>query len=176
MHRNISRILFAGLALTLAGQAHAASITGTVNATLTLTASCQVNGASGTSGLDFGSLNFGTETALFTSATGQVLGGGGGALSILCSSGTVPVVKVNAGTNDGKSVGGTRALANGTNYVPYDLYTDTARTQLLPIGGTISLATSTGVAQTVNIYGRAVGKSGLPAGAYTDIIAVQLDF
>jgi len=40
----------------------------------------------------------------------------------------------------------------------------------------ISLAASTGVAQTVNIYGQAVGKAGLPAGTYTDTIAVELTF
>ena len=34
----------------------------------------------------------------------------------------------------------------------------------------------TGVAQTVNLYGRAVGKAGLPAGTYTDTVAVELTF
>jgi spore coat protein U-like protein len=105
------------------------------------------------------------------------LGGGGGALSILCSSGTTPVVKVRAGAHDGQSPGGARALYDGVaNYVPYDFYTDAGHSQLLPIDGTINLATSTGVAQTVNIYGQAVGKAGLPAGTYTDTVAVELTF
>jgi spore coat protein U-like protein len=106
-----------------------------------------------------------------------VLGGGGGALSILCSAGTTPTVKVRAGAHDGQSPGGTRALYDGVaNYVPYDLYTDAGHSQILAIDGVINLAASTGVEQTVNLYGQAVGKAGLPAGTYTDTISVELTF
>ncbi|MFV3405292.1 spore coat U domain-containing protein [Pseudomonas sp. NY15463] len=172
-----TRCLLAGLGLGLALHAQAATVTGTISSTLTLTAACQVNGTSGTSGLNFGALNFGTQDSLFTSANAQVLGGGGGAMSILCSSGTVPVIKVRAGAHDGQSSGGTRALADGAgNFVPYDFYTDAGRTQLLAIDGTITLPTSSGAAQTVNLYGQAKGKAGLPAGVYTDTVAVELSF
>jgi spore coat protein U-like protein len=137
----------------------------------------QVNGGGGSTNLNFGALNFGTANSLFTTATGQVLGGGGGALSILCSAGTTPTIKVRAGAHDGQSEGGTRALYDGVaNYVPYDLYTDAGHSQILAIDGVINLAASTGVAQTVNIYGQAVGKAGLPAGTYTDTISVELTF
>jgi spore coat protein U-like protein len=169
--------MLAGLGLALASQAQAATVTGSINSTLTLISACQVNGSSGTSGLNFGALNFGTQDALFVTANAQVLGGGGGAMSILCSAGTVPAIKVRAGLHDGQSSGGTRALADGAgNFVPYDLYTDTGRTTLLAIDGTITLPTSTGVAQTVNLYGKAVGKAGLPAGVYSDTISVELSF
>jgi spore coat protein U-like protein len=166
------------LGLTLASGAMAATtVTGQITSSLILISSCQVNGSGGSTGLNFGALNFGTANSLFTTASGQVLGGGGGALSILCSSGTTPTVKVRAGANDGKSPGGSRALYDGVaNYVPYDLYTDAGHSQLLAIDGVITLAASTGVAQTVNIYGQAVGKAGLPAGTYTDTIAVELTF
>ena len=60
--------------------------------------------------------------------------------------------------------------------MPYDFYNYTGNSTLLPIDGTINLATSTGVAQTVNLYGQAVGKAGLPAGTYTDTVAVELTF
>ena len=177
MRTNLSYCVLAGLGLALASQAQAATVTGSISSTLTLTAACQVNGTSGTSGLNFGALNFGTQDALFVTANAQVLGGGGGAMSILCSAGTVPAIKVRAGLHDGQSSGGTRALADGSgNFVPYDLYTDTGRTTLLAIDGTITLPTSTGVAQTVNLYGKAVGKAGLPAGVYSDTISVELSF
>ena len=173
-----SRIGLSLLGLTLASSVNAATtVTGQITSSLILISSCQVNGSGGSTGLNFGALNFGTANSLFTTATGQVLGGGGGALSILCSAGTTPTVKVRAGANDGKSPGGSRALYDGVaNYVPYDLYTDAGHSQLLAIDGVISLAASTGVAQTVNIYGQAVGKAGLPAGTYTDTIAVELTF
>ncbi|MFJ7794992.1 spore coat U domain-containing protein [Pseudomonas sp. NPDC096950] len=178
MHMLVSRIGLSLLGLTLASSAVAATtVTGQITSSLTLISSCQVNGAGGSSGLNFGALNFGTANSLFTTADAQVLGGGGGALSILCSSGTTPTVKVRAGSHDGLSTGGTRALADGSgNFVPYDLYTDSGHSQILAIDGVINLAASTGVAQTVNIYGRAVGKAGLPAGVYSDTVAVELTF
>lgn len=177
MPKHMTRCILVGLGLALTAQAQAATVTGTINSTLTLTAACQVNGTGGTSGLNFGNLNFGTQDSLFTTANGQVLGGGGGAMSILCSSGTIPVIKVRAGSHDGQSAGGTRALADGSgNFVPYDFYTDAGHTTLLAIDGTITLPTSTGVAQTVNLYGQARGKAGLPAGVYTDTVAVELSF
>lgn len=177
MQPYISRFICAGIGLALCAQAQAASVTGQITASLTLTASCQVNGSSGNSGLNFGVLDFGTADALFTQAAGQVLGGSGGAMSILCSSGTIPVLKIGAGSHDSQSAGGTRALADGAgNFVPYDFYTDAGHTQVLAINGLINLSTSTGVAQTVNLYGLAKGKAGLPAGAYSDTVSVELSF
>ncbi|MBH3428039.1 spore coat U domain-containing protein [Pseudomonas alkylphenolica] len=173
----ISRFIYAGIGLALCTQAQAATVTGQINSTLTLIASCQVNGATGSTGVNFGALNFGTQDALFTQAPAQVRGGGGGAMSILCSSGTVPVVKIGTGAHDSQSAGGTRALADGAgNFVPYDFYTDAGHSQLLAINGTITLPTSTGVAQSVNLYGLAKGKAGLPAGVYTDTVNVELSF
>ncbi|AGA72825.1 SCPU domain-containing protein [Pseudomonas plecoglossicida] len=176
MRTNLSRCILAGLGLMLSYQAQAAT-TGTIESTLTLTAACQVNGSSASSGADFGTLDFGTHDALFNTADGQVIGGGGGAISILCSAGTVPVIRVGAGSHDGQSAGGSRALADGVgNFVPYDFYTDAGRTQVLAINGTITLPLSSGVAQTVNLYGQARGKVGLPAGEYTDTVSVELSF
>ncbi|MCD9570560.1 MULTISPECIES: spore coat U domain-containing protein [Pseudomonas] len=178
MHALVSRIGWPLLGLVMASTANAATtVTGQISSTLILTSSCQVNGVGGSTGLNFGALNFGTTNSLFTTATGQVLGGGGGALSILCSTGTTPTLTIQGGANDGKSTGGTRALFDGVaNYVPYDLYTDSGHSQIVAINGVINLAPSTGVAQTVNLYGKAAGKAGLPAGTYTDTVSVQLTF
>lgn len=165
-----------GLGLAFGAQA-ATTVTGQMTSSLILTSSCLVNGTTGSTNLNFGSLNFGTTTSLFTQAGTQLVAAGGGAVSIQCSAGTTPSMTIQAGSHDGQSPGGSRALADGTgNFVPYDLYTDSGFSNLLAINGVINLAASTGVAQTVNIYGKAVGKPGLPAGTYTDTIAVQLTF
>lgn len=177
MRTHLTCSVLAGLALALASQAQAATVTGTINSTLTLIAACQVNGSAGTSGVNFGNLNFGTQDALFGTANAQVMGPGGGAMSILCSNGTGASIRVRAGAHDGSSSGGTRALADGNgNFVPYDFYTDAGHTVPLAIDGSIAVPTSTGVAQTVNLYGQAKGKAGLPAGTYTDTVAVELTF
>lgn len=176
MHKHFSRIapalLGLALGLTMASNASAETVTGQITVTLKLTNACQVNGA----GIGFGTLDFGSKTSLFTMADGQVLGGGGGALSILCSSGTNPKVKVSTGTNDEQLPGGSRALTDGSNLVPYNLYTNASHTMLLAINDVITLPTSTGVAQTVEIYGQATGVAGLPAGSYTDTVLVELAF
>ncbi|MFJ3486432.1 spore coat U domain-containing protein [Pseudomonas sp. NPDC090202] len=178
MQAVVSRLAVTALALGLVGGAQAATtVTGQITSSLILTSACLVNGSAATSGLNFGTLNFGTTGSLFTTATGQVLAGGGGAMSIQCSAGSTPVLKVRAGAHDGQIAGGSRALADASsNFVPYDLYTDAGFSTLLPIDGTVALGASTGAAQTVNLYGRAVGRPGLPAGTYTDTIAVELTF
>lgn len=173
---NVRAALFAG-GLLFASMAQAGTVTGRIDAALTLVSACQVNGSSATTGANFGTLNFGTQDSLFSTAGGQVLRGGGGSMSILCSTGAIPVIKVKAGSNDGKSTGGTRALSDGSgNYVPYDFYTDAGHSQVFVINGTITLPTSTGVTQTVNLYGQAKGKAGLSAGVYTDSVSVELTF
>jgi spore coat protein U-like protein len=177
MHMLVPRIGFSVLVLALVSNAQADTTTGQITSSMTLSNSCQINGAGGTTGVNFGALDFGSTGSLFTTANGEVLAGGGGALSILCSSGTSPTVTVGAGANDGESEGGSRALTDGSNhFVPYDLYTNSGRTELLAIDGVIALEESTGAAQTVNIYGKAVGKAGLPAGTYSDSVAVELTF
>lgn len=164
------------LGVAMVFSANAETVTGQIALSLTLTSSCQVNGGTSLSGLNFGTLNFGSTSSLFTEASSQLLGGtgSGGALSILCSSGTSPTVKVRAGLNDGQN---SRALSDGHgNLVPYNLYTDSSFNMPLAIDGVISLATSTGVPQTVSIYGKATGVAGLPAGTYTDFVSVELAF
>ncbi|AMB85658.1 spore coat protein [Pseudomonas agarici] len=178
MRQLVSRFVLSAFGLTVAGAAHAATtVTGQISSTLILTSSCLVNGGAGSANLNFGTLNFGTTTSLFTNIGTQLVADGGGAVSIQCSSGTTPTVTIQSGLHDGQSSGGTRALYDGVaNFVPYDLYTDSGYNDLLASNGVINLASSTGDAQTINIWGRAVGKAGLPAGTYTDTISVQLSF
>lgn len=173
-----SRLALSMLGLSVAASAQAlTTVTGQITSTLVLTSSCLVNGASGASNLNFGSLNFGTATSLFTQVGIQLQASGGGAVAILCSAGTTPTVTVRGGLHDGASPGGTRALADGAgNFVPYDLYTDSGLNNVLGSTGVINLATSTGALQTINVWGKAVGKPGLPAGTYTDTISVELSF
>ena len=172
-----STLGFSLLGLMLAGQVQAVTtVGGTVNASLVLTSSCLINGVVGANGAVFGALDFGTTTSLFDTVSGQVMSGAG-AMKVLCSAGTTPAVTLGAGAHDGLAAAqGTRALASGINYVGYDLYSDVGHTTPVAIGGNVTLAQSTGVEQTVNIYGKATGKAGLPAGTYSDIITVVLTF
>lgn len=179
MNALASRVGLSLLTFALVSSAHAATtLKGQISASITLTGSCQiVGGGKDDDALKFGKLDFGTTNTGFTDASAEVLGQGGGALSIRCSKGANPTVKLGGGDHDGKSEGGSRALAdNGGNFVPYDLYADAGHTQVLKVGSDIPLGVSDGEAQDVKIYGRAVGKDNLPAGKYSDTIAVELSF
>ncbi|SEH12500.1 Spore coat protein U (SCPU) domain-containing protein [Sphingopyxis sp. YR583] len=170
---------FAIAAMSVAPSAHA-DITGTIDATITLEAGCIINGQNlddSATGADFGTIDFGTENTLFVQSDAEVLNGGG-ALSIQCSPGITPILSFEAGENDGEGSGvGLRAMAHsGTpgQFVTYNLYADSGRSTLIPIGGDIVLA-STGAVQTVNVYGRAFGEAGLIPGTYSDTVTVVLE-
>ena len=157
-----------------------ADITGPVDATITLSAGCIVNGQNlddGDASADFGTLDFGTHNTLFTTADGQVVSGGS-AINIQCSPGVAPVLSFDAGLHDGLGTGGgLRAMAHTATagqYVTYSLYSNAARTAVIPIGGGVTLSDS-GAAQQVDIYGRAFGTAGLVTGIYNDVITVVLE-
>jgi spore coat protein U-like protein len=175
----VGGLALAGAALLAASPARA-DITGTIDATITLEAGCIINGQNlddGATGADFGTVDFGTQNTLFTSADGQLLNGGG-ALTIQCSPGIAPTLSFEAGQNDGEGAGsGIRSMAHASapgQFVTYNLYSDAGRTVSIPIGGDIALASS-GAVQTVNIYARAFGESGLVPGVYGDVVTVVLE-
>lgn len=167
-------------AVFLFAPAAQADITGTVDATITLGAGCIINGQSyddGSANVDFGDLSFGVQNTLFTTAEGQVLNGAAG-FTVQCSNGVTPAVTFQTGQNDGSGSGaGVHAMAHQSaagQFVTYNLYSDAARTAIIPIGGSVTLLAN-GAPQTVNVYGRAFGEAGLTAGTYTDVLTVVLD-
>ena len=180
MHLHYSRLAFCvGLMLLPANPAFA-DITGTINAAITLNAGCVINSQNlddGASGANFGTLDFGLHNTLFVQADAQVVNGAAG-IQVQCSPGIAPVLSFNAGQNDGEGAGaGLRAMAHQTTanqFVTYNLYSDAGYSTVIPIGGDLTLA-STGALQTINVYGRAFGESGLVTGAYADQITITLE-
>lgn len=157
-----------------------ADITGSVNAIIKLDATCSINGDSnddGATGVDFGSLDFGTHTTLFSTADAQV-NSGGSAIAVECSPGVTPVLTFNAGLYDGQGTGGgDRAMKHATEssqYVTYSLYSDSGRQNVIAVGQGITLS-DTGAAQSVDVYARAFGATGLYPGTYEDLITVTLE-
>jgi spore coat protein U-like protein len=156
-----------------------ADVTGTVDATITLTTGCIINGQAvndGASSADFGTVDFGSRSSLFVSADSEVVGSGNG-IAVQCSPGVSPSLTFGSGEHDGEGVGaGNRAMEHASEtgeFVNYGLYTDTGRNSLIAINDSLPLA-SDGTAQTVRIYGRAFGAAGLPTGTYSDTVVVTL--
>jgi spore coat protein U-like protein len=178
MHRIIPLAAATAFTLAAATSTHA-NITGSVDAEITLEAGCAVNGQDtldDATGVNFGRLEFGTHTTVFSQADAEIVGAGG--FTVQCSPGVSPVLSFNAGENDGSGTGGgARAMENQTDagkFVTYNLYSDAGRNSVIPINGDIVLQTN-GALQTVQVYGRAFGASSLTAGTYSDIITVVLE-
>jgi spore coat protein U-like protein len=154
--------------------ANAQTVSGTIDASITLETACSIDGEEGAA-VDFGELAFGTHSALFDQADAQVAGAGG--ITVLCSPGVTPTFTLLNGAHDGDAAPATHAMQDTAEaaFVGYTLYTDTARTDELALNGTIVLDEFTSGPQSIELYGRAFGDPGnLPAGTYEDTLQVQL--
>ena len=168
-----SALIFAALMANTSS--FAATVTGTIDSSITLLSACEVNGSPATNGTDFGSLDFGAQSTFFNSATAQVQSGTGSAIEVRCAPGSDATLTITSGQHDSAVAGSGRALSSGAKFVPYDIYRDAALQNVLANGATISILAN-GAIQQVPIYGRALGNAGLTPGTYTDTIAVTLDF
>jgi spore coat protein U-like protein len=177
----------AGSVLVSGAAPVSAQLTGTLGADLTLTSSCTISGGSGTSGLDFGTLDFGTHPATFSGVlTTQATGGAGvaGNTNIVCSPDVTSVtVIVDGGTHAGQGGGvgpGARALAAGLNYVPYEVYATAGFASPYPTNGTGVSVNIASPGQTFNlpIYGRInkTSPDAVSAGLYSDTLQVTLSW
>ena|SRR5690554_5146705 len=170
-----------GAAITLftlaVGAAHAQqSISGTIISSITLEPACSIDGNAGpTGGVNFGSLEFGSHSALFDQVDAQVAGSDG--ITVLCSPGVEATFKLLRGLNDGNGSQGTHAMSHdeADAYVGYSLYRDTGYSDPIGLEETVTVGPFTDEAITLELYGRAFGDPGLlPAGTYTDTLSVEL--
>lgn len=147
----------------LGATAHAATETGTMGVSATVSRTCTVTAAP----LAFGNLN----TAANTDASANI--------SVTCTAGSstdAPSVTfgagANAASNQRQMIGGD----SGTALIPYGLYANTARTTDLLSTAPVSATTSNnGVNYSVTVYGR------VPAGTYemgnfNDSVTVTLTY
>lgn len=160
---------------SLCGPVSAQSVNGTIDATITLSPACNVNGGIPTGSVNFGELDFGTHNSFFTQATTQLETGSGSAISITCSPGADATLTIGAGANDGLVPGSGRAMSDGTQYIGYDIFRDSGFTQPLPPNTPVTV-TADGTEQLVPIHGRALGGTALAPTTYTDLINVTLAF
>lgn len=163
--RAAGTLLIATAAISLPTAASAQTASSTLNVSATVTANCTVS----SSDLAFGNVN--TLSGANVDSTGG--------LSIACTNGTAWTATAGVGSGAGASYASRRMTA-GANQLTYNLYTDSGRTIVWgddsgttdPIGGT-----GTGLSQSVTVYGRVgLGQTSVPAGGYTDTVAVTVTY
>ncbi|WP_167737579.1 Csu type fimbrial protein [Sphingomonas parva] len=172
MHRNVFNLSRAGAVLAAAGAlgfgaapAFAQTASSSLDVSATVTANCTVT----TSPIAFGAVN--------TLSSSNVDGTGG--VTVTCTNGTAWAASADAGSGTGATLGNRRMTA-GSNQLSYNLYTDSGRSSVWGdgTGSTATVAnTGTGLAQDFTVYGRvAAGQTSVPAGSYSDTVAVTITY
>jgi len=166
MLKTCTRGVAAAIALlAVTAPASAATVSGSLPVSATVTANCTLS----TSALAFGSVN---------TISGSNVDGTGG-LTITCTNGTAWAASAGIGAGTGASFTSRRMTA-GANLLNYNLYTSNAYSTVWG-DGTSSTATiggtGSGGAQSVTVYGRvASGQTSVPAGSYADTVAITVTY
>lgn len=175
----LTAALLSSAAIQPVSAAATGSLTGEIGVQVIIGSACTVGNGDGSTGTNkWGTLDFGTYADLKYTIDGSVTGAdGSGAVTVTCSTGLSPTLTLDGGLYGDGTV---RSVSSdsGTTRVPYRLYSDSARTNEIDVGDTISLA-ATGTAQNIPIYGRILpsdqGANTSPAaGTYVDTVIATL--
>ncbi len=181
-------ILLSCLSLLSLGHSWAATSSGTIGVSLTLSNGCLINGSTNQNGINLGSLNFGESSATFTQLTTQLSGSGaaGNAIGVQCTTGSYRVVVTgNTNTTAPATVIGTpgsiarylRSATNTTQAVAYSLSSDSNFSTEIANNSPLPRASSANGVDYYTLYGRIRGGGNNPTvmpGVYTDTINVSV--
>jgi len=161
LKHTLAPALVAG-ALTLSGSAMADQATANLDISLKVIATCTINAAT---------FAFTDQVVGFTAdVSGNV------PITVKCATGTPYKVGFGNGVN---SQGTQRRLANGSNYINYQLYTSSTYTDILDMdftGTKVFSGAGTGSDAQHIVYARAVGTPGAPIGDYADQVVMTIDY
>ncbi|WP_449644757.1 Csu type fimbrial protein [Pseudomonas sp.] len=139
----------------------------TFQVSATITPGCLVVGG----GSNYGSLTFGTYSALSTSSVSVPLNG---SVTLQCTPGVTLNMSVDGGLYN--SSGRHLQLNSGSAQVAYQLFQDAALSQSLGISQSVSVAYSNANNITLPIYGQVQLPGNQPGGTYSDVLQVQLSW
>lgn len=166
MRLSSTRLLAAFLVAGIA-PAYAANDTTQFDVTITITSSCDIHTVAATD------VNFGTVASTATNVDQQ------GQLTVNCTPGTAYTIALDNGQN-GADVN-SRAMSDGTNEVPYQLYRAAARGagdvwgSTVGGGGNVLAGSGTGAAQNLPVYGR-TPSANFPAATYNDVVTATVTY
>jgi spore coat protein U-like protein len=160
-----STLAIAIVALIASAGAGAGTATGTFTVQATINSACLVSATT----LSFGTYNPASATALTATS----------AISVNCTSGSPYTTALNVGSGGGTFA--TRTLLNGSNTLDFNLYRDSAYTQVWGDGsGSTYTVAGTGsgllTANTITVYGQIPISQDKPVGTYTSLITVTVSY
>ena len=138
----------------------AATATATLSVSASISGACTVGGAA---------LSFGAYSSASASTANS-------AISVTCTNGTNATVSLSQGNNNNRvPSAGTRALANGANYLGYEIYTDNTLATVWNLASAQPIA-STGAPITLTAYGRIPSGQNPATGSYNDTVTITVTF
>ena len=152
-----------------ASSAHAATtVNGNLSVTANVAAACAVTAST--------AVAFGPYDPLATGATN-----GPGTVTVRCTKGTSADIGLNPGANATSTscTALTRRMTNGTDFLPYALYSDSGRATVWGCDTTndvtrVSTSSLTGFA--FDVYGQIPAGADVGPGNYTDTVSVIVNF
>lgn len=145
----------------------AAATSQTFQVSATVTPGCLVVGG----GANYGSLNFGSRSALATGTVQVALSGG---VQLQCTPGVTLNMSVDGGQFN--SSGRHLQLSGASNRVSYQLFRDAAFSQALGIGQSVAVAYTDANNIRLPIYAQVQLPGTQPGGTYNDVLQVQLSW
>ncbi|WP_241650146.1 Csu type fimbrial protein [Rosenbergiella collisarenosi] len=168
----MSKIAILGYFLFLAS-ASAGTTSDTFQVSAVITSGCEFGTTQASSSGNFGTISFGTMTAIGNNV--EVASSvGAGSIVVTCTPGTAITLSLDYGIHGGTAA--QRYLSNGSSVLGYQLYQDAAYSNVWGSGSlAYSVSSFPQSTQTYTIYGRLFSMSSLPnKGTYTDTITVTL--
>lgn len=159
-----------GLSFALSsGFVNAATQTANLNVSATVAANCTITTAA---------VAFGTYDPVVTNASTAL--DATGTVTTTCTSGASVTVLLGQGAN--ADTGSTdaapvRRMLSGTDYLSYQLYSDSGRTVVWGNDATSDVdVTGTGAAVDTTVYGSVTAGQNVPSGSYTDTVVATVSF
>lgn len=165
-----SKTVIASLLAVCSFSVNAGTDTSNLSATASVAANCTIS----TSPVAFGAY----DPIVTNSATAL---DGTGTVTVTCTSGSTGTVTLGQGANVDTGSSDTaplrRMLANTSDHLSYNLYSDSGRTTVWGNTGVTGVArTGTGTSDAVTVYGSVTAGQNVPAGNYSDTVVATVTF
>lgn len=152
----------------MSGTAAAGTATSNLAVSATVSANCTIDASAGVA--------FGAYDPIVTNASTDLTHTG--SVDTTCTNGSTATITLGQGLN--ADTGSTasvplRRMISGSNYLSYDLYSDSAHTTVFD-GTTGVSVTGTGSAVTTSVYGVVPSGQNVPAGSYSDTVVATVAF
>jgi spore coat protein U domain-containing protein, fimbrial subunit CupE1/2/3/6 len=158
----------AAMSVLLGGLSWAGSTTGTLAISADVANNCVIGSSP--------AVNFSSYDPIVGNASSDL--DVNGTLTLTCTQGAVATIAMDTGANASHAIGTTRAMANGSNYLSYELYSDSGLSTVWGTGGSAVTepAAPSDAAVNYTVYGKVPAGQDVPAGSYSDTVNVTVNF